>query len=109
LVRRISCNIRVKQGCPLCLTLFGIYTDKLEYFLEEAGCANTDLARIVILLLLYVDDIILLTRNLLASKKNLKFLNNFCTNSRVIVNIDKPNIMIIKSRRITYPNFVYNN
>ena len=60
--RHIKCNIGVKQGCPLSPTLFGIYIDKLEGCLEEAGCVGMILAGIVIILLLYVDDIVLLER-----------------------------------------------
>ena len=33
--KEINCNIRVKQGCPLSPTLFGIYIDKLEECLEK--------------------------------------------------------------------------
>ena len=40
----IKCNIGVKQGFPFSPTLFGIYIDKLEGCLEEAGCAGTILA-----------------------------------------------------------------
>jgi len=39
----INYNIGVKQGCPLSPTHFYIYIDKLEVFLEEAGCAGTTL------------------------------------------------------------------
>ena len=48
----IKYNIGVKQGFPLSPTIFGIYIDKLEGCLEEAGCAATILAGIVIILLL---------------------------------------------------------
>ena len=58
----IKCNIRVKQGFSLSPTLFGIYIDKLEFCLEEASCASTFLAGIVIILLLYAYDIVLLAR-----------------------------------------------
>ena len=58
----IKCNIGVKQGFPLSPTLFGVYIDKLEGCLEEAVCAGTILAGIVIILLLYADDIVLMAR-----------------------------------------------
>ena len=47
---------------PLSPTLFDIYIDKLEKCLEEAGCTDTILVGIVIILLLYVDDIVLMER-----------------------------------------------
>jgi hypothetical protein len=49
----INCNIRVKQGCPLSPTLFGIYIDKLQECLEKVGCVGPTLTGIVINLLLY--------------------------------------------------------
>ena len=61
-LRDIKCNVGVKQGFPLSPTLFGIYIDKLEGCLEEAGCASMFFARIVIIILLYVVDIVLLAR-----------------------------------------------
>jgi hypothetical protein len=38
--KEINCNIGVKQGCPLSPTLFSIYIDKLEHFLEKTSCVN---------------------------------------------------------------------
>ena len=60
--RDIKCNIGVKQGFPLSPALFGIYIDKLEGCLEEAGCADTFLTGIVIIRLLYANDFVLLAR-----------------------------------------------
>jgi hypothetical protein len=61
--KEINCNIRVKQGCPLSPTLFGIYIDKLEDCLEKPGCVGPTLTSIVINLLLYANDIVLMARS----------------------------------------------
>ena len=61
--KEINYNIRVKQGFPLSLVLFGIYIDKLEECLEKAGCVGPTLTGIVINLLLYADDILLMARS----------------------------------------------
>ena len=106
---RKICNIRVKQGFPLSPTLFGIYIDKLEDCLEEVGCAGTILAGIVIILLLYADDIVLLRRCTSDLDKQLILLKEFCSTMGMIVNTDKTKVMIIKYKKDTYTNFMYNN
>ena len=88
--KNIKCNIGLKQGCPLSPTLFGIYIDKLEGCLEEAGCAGTILAGIVIiLLLLYADNIVLLARGPSNLDKQLRLLKDFCFTMGMNVNADK--------------------
>ena len=59
----IRSTIGVKQGCPLSPTLFGIYIDELESFLQEHtqamdGCL---LHQVLISILLFADDIVLLS------------------------------------------------
>jgi hypothetical protein len=107
--KEINCNIGVKQGCPLSPTLFGIYIDKLEACLEEASCVGTTLAGIVIILLLYIDDIVLMVRCPFDLNKQLRILKDFCSSIGMSINIDKTKVMIIKSKKITYTNFVYDN
>jgi len=105
----IKCNIGVKQGCLLSPTLLAIYIDKLEGCLEEAGCSGTILARIVIILLLYANDIVLLARCPSDLDKQLILLKDFCFTMGMIVNTNKTKVMIIKSKKDTYANFVYDN
>jgi hypothetical protein len=62
-LEEINCNIGVNQGCSLSPTLFDIYINKLEDCLEDARCVGPTLVSIVILLLLYVDDIVLTTKS----------------------------------------------
>jgi hypothetical protein len=61
--KETKCNIGVKQGCSLSPILFGIYIDKLEYFLEKNGCVGPTLTGIVINLLIYADVIVLMERS----------------------------------------------
>ena len=84
--RDIKCNLGVKQGCPLSPTLFGIYIDKLEGCLEEAGRAGTFFAGIVISLLLYADDIVLLARCRSDIDKKLRLLKDFYSTMGMNVN-----------------------
>ena len=77
-MRGVNCNIGVKQGFSFSPTLFGIYIDKLEKCLEEAGCTDTILDGIVIILLLYADEIVLMEMcpsNLDKQLRILKYLN----------------------------------
>ena len=90
-------------------TLFGIYINKLEGYLEEAGCASTILVGIVIILLLYDDDIVLLERCPSDLDKKLRLLKDFFSTMGMTINTDKTKIMIIKPKEETYTNFVYDN
>ena len=101
--------MRVKQGFPLSSTLFGIYINKLEGCLEEARCAGTILARIVIILLRYASDIVLLARCSSDLDKQLILLKDFCSTMGMIVNTDKTKVMTMKSKKDTYANFMYDN
>ena len=104
-----NCNIVVKQGFPFSTTLFGIYMDKLERCLEEAGCTGTILAGIIIILLLYVDDIVLMARHHSDLDKKLRILKDFFSNMGMTINTDKTKNMIIKSKKDTYANLIYDN
>jgi hypothetical protein len=107
--KEINCNIRVKQGCPLSPTLFGIYIDKLEECLEKEGCVSPTLTGIVTSLLLYSDDIVLMERRPHDLENQLKILKDFCSNMGMTINTDKTKVMIIKSNKIPYGTFVYDN
>jgi hypothetical protein len=90
-------------------TLFGIYIDKLEDCLEKAGCVGPTLTGIVINLLLYADDIVLIASSPRDLENQLRILKDYCSNMGMTVNTDKTKVMIIKSNKITYDTFVYDN
>jgi hypothetical protein len=88
-LKKINCNIGVKQGYPLSPTFFDIYIDKLEDCLEDAGCVGLTLASIVIILLIYVDDIVLMEKSPYDLGKQLVILKDFCTSMGMTVNTEK--------------------
>jgi hypothetical protein len=98
-------NIGVKQGCPLSPIDFGISINKLEVFLENISCSGIILTRIVIVVLLYKEDIVLLKRGPYECDKQLKILKDLCVSFGMLINVDNTKVMIIKSSQITYPNF----
>jgi hypothetical protein len=101
-LKEINCKIGVKQGCPLSPTLFDIYIDNLEDCLEDAGYVGPTRATIIIILLLYVDDIVLMVKSPYDLGERLIILKDFFSSMDIIVNTNKTKIMIIKSKRISY-------
>jgi len=55
-------NIRVKHGCSLSPTFFGLYINKLEDWLNSQRGDRIHLGKFVIRLLLYGDDFILIAK-----------------------------------------------
>jgi hypothetical protein len=90
-------------------TLFSIYIDKLEECLGKEGCVGPTLTGIVINLLLYADDIVLMARIPHDLENQLRILKDFFSNMGMTVNTNKTKVMIIKSNKIPYDTFVYDN
>ena len=80
---------------------FDIYIDELEGCLKELGCVGTILVGIVIILLLYDDDIVLLKRCPSDLDKKLSLLKDFCSTVGMTLNTDRAKVMIIKSKKDT--------
>jgi hypothetical protein len=92
----IRSTIRVKQGCPLSPTLFGIYIDELESCLhvqiqEGNGCL---LHQVLISILLFVDDVVLLASSTKGLQRQLDALSLFYDLRRLTVNLGKTKVMI---------------
>ncbi len=59
------CTIGVKQGYPLSPLLFGLYIDALESRIAAlAGDEGPDLAGTAVKLLLYADDLVLMSKSM---------------------------------------------
>ncbi len=79
LLARFSCGIGVKQGCPLSSLLFGLYFNGLQKHLDELdGDSPPQLVDIVVKLLLYVDDLALMSKTPQGLQKQIDVLSEFC-------------------------------
>jgi hypothetical protein len=107
--KEIDYSIGVKKGCPLSPTIFGIYIDKLEKLLKEVGCVGPTLTGIVINLILYTNDIVLMARSPHDLENQQRILKDFFSNMGMTINTDKTKVIIIKSNKITYDTFLYDN
>lgn len=59
----IASTVGVKQGCPLSPTLFGLYIDEVAHYIAQSEGDGMDLAGTPIHIMLYADDIILISES----------------------------------------------
>jgi hypothetical protein len=57
----VPSDIGVKEGCPLSSTLFSLYINELETYLDKINGEFSCLFNIVVAILLDVDDVVLFT------------------------------------------------
>ena len=64
---------------------------------KEEGVEEVTIGYVVIMHLLYVDDIVLFANTLGDAQNLMKALENFCMHGKVNVNSSKTKIMLVKS------------
>ena len=92
-------DIGVKQGFPLSPTLFGLYIDKLEEWLNSQGGNNIHLGKFVIRLILYAYDLILIAKSTLDLQEHLHSLEHFCRSVGMQVNISKTKVVVFSNKK----------
>jgi hypothetical protein len=93
------CTIDVKQGCPLSPLLFGLYIDALESrIVALVGDDGPDLAGTAVKLLLYADDLVLMSKSLRGLQKQLDELSAFCKERDLTMNVKKTKVVVFGSR-----------
>ncbi|MCO5608871.1 hypothetical protein L7F22_063089 [Adiantum nelumboides] len=95
----IASTIGVKQGCPLSPTLFGLYINEISDYILRAGGAGSDLAGIPVHIMLYADDIILVSETQKGLQSHLRALDDFCPHRGLTVNLGKTKVMIFHTSR----------
>jgi hypothetical protein len=92
-------DIGFKQGFPLSPTLFGLYIDKLEEWLNSQGGDGIHLGKFIIRLLLYTYDLILIAKLALGFQEHLCSLEHFCRRVGMQVNISKMKVVVFSNKR----------
>ncbi len=102
------CRIRLKQGCPLSPLLFGLFIDGLQKRLNALeGDAQTILGQLVVRLLLYANDLALMSHTLAALQKQLDVLQAFCYERQLTVNVKKTKVVVFEARKSVCQAFQY--
>lgn len=105
-------SVGVKQGCILSPILFNIFLNDLPNIFD-AECDPVELNNHPLSCLMYADDLIILSESASGLQCALDKLQSYCMKWKLLVNIDKSNVMIfnksgriIDKYRFTYDNFV---
>ncbi|WP_176691521.1 reverse transcriptase domain-containing protein [Enterobacter cloacae complex sp. GF14B] len=93
----IHSTIGVKQGCPLSPTLFGMYVDEVSDYIDRDGDRGAQLAGTWIPLLLYADDIVLISDSPKGMQQHLDALHSFAKDSGLSVNLGKTKVMVFNT------------
>ena len=103
------CLTGVKQGCPLSPTLFRRYVDGLEkHLLNMTDIDTPTLMGVLVPLLLYADDLILISESAAGLQKQLDALASFCEECQLTVNLSKTMVVVFEHQQSDVPDFVLN-
>ena len=103
------CLMGVKQGCPLSPTLFGLYVDGLGKHLLDMNDADAPtLMGVMVSLLLYADDLFLMSESAAGLQEQLDALASFCEGHQLTVNLSKTKVVVFEHRQSDLTDFVLN-
>ena len=102
LSKPFRCHQGVQQGSPLSPALFGIFVDALERLMQRhTGCHVPELGGHPVPLLLYADDLVLISRSAGGLQDLLHTLHQFATYRRLQVSIKKTEVLVFQQRKPT--------
>jgi hypothetical protein len=98
----------MKQGCPLSPLLFGFFIDGLEKRLNALeGDAPPMLGQLAVRLLLYANDLALMSHTPAGLQKQLYVLQAFCCERQLTMNVKKNKIVVFEAHKSMCQAFQY--
>ncbi len=100
----------MKQGCPFNSLLFGLFIDGLEKRLNALeGDAPPMLGHLAVRLLLYADDLVLMSHTPAGLQKQLDVLQTFCweCQCQLTVNVKKTKVVVFEACKSVCQAFQY--
>eukprot|EP00745_Piridium_sociabile_P014687 TRINITY_DN21651_c0_g1_i6.p1 TRINITY_DN21651_c0_g1~~TRINITY_DN21651_c0_g1_i6.p1 ORF type:complete len:655 (+),score=42.51 TRINITY_DN21651_c0_g1_i6:130-2094(+) len=94
-----DCMSGVRQGCILSPLLFSIFLSELQTDLMNSGARGIDIFAdpLGVFLLMYADDIVLVSDSVTDLQKKIVCLENYCKKWGLTVNMDKTKVVVFKN------------
>jgi hypothetical protein len=105
------CSLGVRQGDSLSPFLFSMYINDLEDTFILKGFKGIDLGTLKLFLLLYADDIAIISETKEDLQNGLNILKDYCDEWKLKLNVNKTKIMVFKKGGRNQQNlrFLYGN
>ena len=87
----------MKQGCLLFPTLFGMYVDEVSDYIDREGHRDAQLAGTWIPLLIYANDIVLMSDSSEEMQRHLEALHRFTHDSGLSINLGRTKVMVFNT------------
>lgn len=109
LTEAFRCTTGVKQGCPASPLLFGLFIDEIEALLKTASddIDAPRLLQVMVAILLFADDIALLSYSPAGLQNQLSILAKFCADRGLKVNVSKTKIIVFEAKQTPCQAFMF--
>jgi hypothetical protein len=93
-----ECPSGVRQGCILSPVLFSLFINEIASAVDQEGLHSIQLlpGLVELFLLLFADDIVLLSTSPLGLQRQINLLTNACKDLNLTVNSDKTKVMVFR-------------